>query len=143
MKKRMFMAMVLRNRRIRRRLARFVASLTGGGAVAGAVIAFFFDPQNGRRRRHMARDRTAAFFRRPAKRATRVARGKAILARDKAAGLTQARKSLNGASGDSEKQAPAKAAGAKPKTGNADDPAKAAKPKRDTHKAKSTAGAKA
>jgi osmotically-inducible protein OsmY len=29
----------------------------------GALIAYFFDPQNGRRRRAMARDRIPAFFR--------------------------------------------------------------------------------
>jgi osmotically-inducible protein OsmY len=35
----------------------------------GALIAYFFDPQNGRRRRAMARDRIPAFFRSTAQKA--------------------------------------------------------------------------
>jgi gas vesicle protein len=34
------------------------------GGVAGAAAQFFFDPHSGKRRRHVARDRTMAFFRR-------------------------------------------------------------------------------
>jgi osmotically-inducible protein OsmY len=35
----------------------------------GALLAYFFDPDNGRRRRAIARDRIPAFFRRMSKRA--------------------------------------------------------------------------
>ena len=35
----------------------------------GAMLAYFFDPDNGRRRRAMARDRVPAFFRRMSERA--------------------------------------------------------------------------
>jgi osmotically-inducible protein OsmY len=38
----------------------------------GAALMFFFDPENGKRRRHMAVDRTTSFFR---KRGGRLARG--------------------------------------------------------------------
>jgi hypothetical protein len=41
----------------------------------GAGLAFFFDPQNGRRRRKMAVDRSAAFFRRRGREAERMGRG--------------------------------------------------------------------
>lgn len=40
-------------------------------AVAGAAVAYFFDPQSGRRRRHMARDQTRSFFRRKGRHAAR------------------------------------------------------------------------
>ena len=40
-------------------------------AAAGAALAFFFDPQSGRRRRHMAWDRTASFARRKGRRLAR------------------------------------------------------------------------
>jgi osmotically-inducible protein OsmY len=43
-------------------------ALIGG---LGATLMYFFDPQNGRRRRHMLRDRTLAFFRRSGRRAER------------------------------------------------------------------------
>ncbi|HYY03178.1 MAG TPA: BON domain-containing protein [Gaiellaceae bacterium] len=33
------------------------------GAALGALVAYFFDPQSGRRRRHVAYDRTTGFFR--------------------------------------------------------------------------------
>jgi osmotically-inducible protein OsmY len=45
-----------------------------GGAL-GALLAYFFDPQNGNRRRHVAYDRTAAFVRAGGRRATRAGRG--------------------------------------------------------------------
>lgn len=45
-----------------------------GGAL-GALLAYFFDPQSGTRRRHTARDRTAGFFRAGGRRAARAGRG--------------------------------------------------------------------
>jgi osmotically-inducible protein OsmY len=45
-----------------------------GGAL-GALLAYFFDPQGGRGRRHLAVDRTAAFFRSGRRRAARAGRG--------------------------------------------------------------------
>jgi hypothetical protein len=45
-----------------------------GGAL-GALLAYFFDPDNGTRRRHMLRDRTAGFFRAGGRRAARAGRG--------------------------------------------------------------------
>jgi osmotically-inducible protein OsmY len=47
--------------------------LTGGAL--GALVAFFFDPRNGRGRRHQLGDRTAAFFRRRVREAARLGRG--------------------------------------------------------------------
>ena len=41
----------------------------------GAALAYFLDPQNGKRRRNMTRDRTLAFFRRLARRSGRMGRG--------------------------------------------------------------------
>ncbi len=41
------------------------------GGATGALLAYFFDPQNGTRRRHVAVDRTRAFFRRRGARAGR------------------------------------------------------------------------
>ena len=43
-------------------------------AAAGAAIAYFFDPQTGRRRRALARDRSAAFVRQGWRRFGRVKR---------------------------------------------------------------------
>jgi osmotically-inducible protein OsmY len=43
----------------------------------GALIAYFFDPENGRRRRALARDRIPAFFRRSSERLERAGRGAA------------------------------------------------------------------
>ena len=39
---------------------------------AGAALAYFFDPQNGRRRRHVTADRTAGSIRHLGKRARRL-----------------------------------------------------------------------
>ena len=44
------------------------------GAAAGALLSWFLDPQGGKRRRHVARDRTFAFFRRGGRRAERAGR---------------------------------------------------------------------
>ena len=44
------------------------------GAI-GAAVAFFFDPQNGKRRRKMTADRIAAFFRRRGRESAKLARG--------------------------------------------------------------------
>jgi osmotically-inducible protein OsmY len=43
-------------------------------AALGAALAYFFDPQNGRRRRALARDRGAAFVRRGVRRVGRAER---------------------------------------------------------------------
>jgi gas vesicle protein len=45
-----------------------------GGAL-GALLAYFFDPQSGTRRRHVAFDRTAAVFRTGGRQAARAGRG--------------------------------------------------------------------
>jgi osmotically-inducible protein OsmY len=45
-----------------------------GGAL-GALLAYFFDPNSGTRRRNMLRDRTAGFFRAGGRRAARAGRG--------------------------------------------------------------------
>jgi osmotically-inducible protein OsmY len=44
-------------------------------AAFGAVLAFFFDPANGTRRRKVTADRMAGFFRRSGRRAVRTGRG--------------------------------------------------------------------
>ena len=44
----------------------------GLGAVLGVIAAWFLDPSAGRRRRHLTRDRTLAFFRRGARRGSQV-----------------------------------------------------------------------
>jgi hypothetical protein len=44
------------------------------GALVGAAIAYFFDPQNGRRRRAMVRDRSAGFVRQGGRSAARAGR---------------------------------------------------------------------
>ena len=45
------------------------------GAVLGGLLAYFFDPQQGKRRRRAAGDRTAAFFRARARETARAGRG--------------------------------------------------------------------
>jgi osmotically-inducible protein OsmY len=45
-----------------------------GGAL-GALLAYFFDPNSGTRRRHTLRDRTAGLFRSGARQAARTGRG--------------------------------------------------------------------
>ena len=46
----------------------------GIGAAIGVAAAWFFDPASGRRRRHLLRDKLAAYTRRGARRGARVAR---------------------------------------------------------------------
>ena len=55
------------------------------GAAIGAAIAFFFDPQSGRRRRNVTRDRALAMFRRTGRQAEQIGRGVA----SEAAGVAQ------------------------------------------------------
>jgi osmotically-inducible protein OsmY len=43
-------------------------------AAVGAALMYFFDPQDGRRRRNMARDRVLAFFRERGRQAARAGR---------------------------------------------------------------------
>jgi osmotically-inducible protein OsmY len=50
------------------------------GAAIGAAAAWFFDPQNGARRRNMTRDRILAFFRQGGRKAERAGRGVAASA---------------------------------------------------------------
>jgi osmotically-inducible protein OsmY len=47
---------------------------TLGALATGAGLAFFLDPQNGKRRRHMLRDRTAGMLRRSLRRTGRAGR---------------------------------------------------------------------
>jgi osmotically-inducible protein OsmY len=46
----------------------------GVGAVIGVIAAWFLDPSAGKRRRHLTRDKTLAFFRRGARRGSQVGR---------------------------------------------------------------------
>jgi osmotically-inducible protein OsmY len=48
---------------------------TALAAAIGAALAFFFDPQSGKRRRRTAVDRVAAFFRRRGRETAKLARG--------------------------------------------------------------------
>ena len=45
------------------------------GAALGAALTWFFDPQNGARRRNMTRDKVVAFFRQGGRKAGRASRG--------------------------------------------------------------------
>jgi BON domain len=48
-----------------------LAAVAALALTAGVVLEFFFDPRSGRRRRHLARDRATAAFRRRARRVDR------------------------------------------------------------------------
>jgi hypothetical protein len=71
---------------------RRIMKLYGVFLAAGAALAFLFDPQNGKRRRHMLRDRTAGFFRHRVRRAGRAVGAEAYGLAMKAAHLREARK---------------------------------------------------
>jgi osmotically-inducible protein OsmY len=58
-----------------------------GAAAAGAVGEYFLDPQNGRRRRHVARDKALAWVRRPTRRAVAETERRASYYAGKAEGL--------------------------------------------------------
>ncbi len=58
---------------LRERSARELVALVGFALAAGAALEFFLDPRNGKRRRHLGRDRTTAAFRRRARRVERQA----------------------------------------------------------------------
>jgi osmotically-inducible protein OsmY len=62
-------------------MKRFLAT----AAAVSAALTYFFDPQNGKRRRKMLADRTAGFFRRSGRRAERAGRAVA----SEASGLKQ------------------------------------------------------
>ena len=51
-----------------------LAATAGGGVALGALLEYFLDPKDGRRRRHAARDRAMARLRRTERRAARRAR---------------------------------------------------------------------
>ena len=55
------------------RSARELAAVAAFALAAGAALAFFLDPRNGKRRRHLVRDRTRATFRRQARKVERQA----------------------------------------------------------------------
>jgi osmotically-inducible protein OsmY len=55
----------------------------------GALLAYFFDPDNGRRRRAMTRDRVAAYFRGKSKAVGGAASAKAQAAKQKATHLKE------------------------------------------------------
>jgi osmotically-inducible protein OsmY len=55
-------------------MKRLLAIVGGAGAAIGALLAFFFDKDAGRRRRKQAIDRTGGFFRRRARQAGRASR---------------------------------------------------------------------
>ena len=59
--------------RLRARSARDLATVAASALAAGAALEFFLDPRNGKRRRHLVRDRTTAAFRRRARKVERQA----------------------------------------------------------------------
>ena len=59
--------------RLRPHSAGELAAVAASALAAGAALEFFFDPRNGKRRRHLVRDRTTAAFRRRARRVERQA----------------------------------------------------------------------
>jgi BON domain-containing protein len=63
-----------------------VAPTVAGAIAAGAAGAYFLDPDNGKRRRHIARDRALALIRRPARTAVREAERRAKYAQGVVAG---------------------------------------------------------
>jgi osmotically-inducible protein OsmY len=67
------------------------------GAVFGAALAYFFDPQNGTRRRHVTTDRTAALFRRHGRRAVRAVSAEAYGVSQKAQHLREEPKEFDDA----------------------------------------------
>jgi hypothetical protein len=56
------------------------ARVVAGAAIAGAAAEYFLDPDNGKRRRHIARDRGLALALRPARKAAAEAQRKASYA---------------------------------------------------------------
>jgi osmotically-inducible protein OsmY len=68
--------------------------MLGIGAAIGAALAYFFDPQNGKRRRNMTRDRTLALLRRGGGRAGQYA-AQAQGMKQKATHLHEERKDLD------------------------------------------------
>lgn len=60
-------------------------------AALGAALAYFFDPQNGKRRRHTTVDRVAGFFRRRGREVGRAGRSVAAEARGVATKATHLR----------------------------------------------------
>ena len=55
--------------RLQEHSPRQLAAVIGFALAAGAALEFFLDPRSGKRRRHLARDRTRAAWRRRARRA--------------------------------------------------------------------------
>jgi BON domain len=53
--------------RLHKRSARDLAAVAASALAAGAALEFFLDPRSGKRRRHLARDRTRAACRRRAR----------------------------------------------------------------------------
>jgi len=73
-----------------------VARTAGLSALGGAATAYVFDPENGRRRRAIARDRAAALVRRGLRRTSDTAGAAAQTTRDHAAGAAhEARRAVS------------------------------------------------